>query len=308
MNMQKRGALGKGLSALIEDNRYEVKSVDEAISTGSIAEIDLDKIEVNPHQPRAQFSEESLNELTISIKQLGIIQPITVRKLNNNKFQIISGERRYRASQTAGLTKIPAFIRDVNDNQILELALVENIQREDLNAMEIAITYQRLIDECNLTQEILGDRVGKKRPTITNYLRLLKLPIEIQAGLRDGKLGMGHARALVIMDNQEQMLKVYQRIIDNELSVREAERIIREGDFEENDAQKTNFGNFKPSEKIKLSDDQKSLKKILSKKFEVPVDLKVDASGKGKVVFNCKSSEQFEKIIYLLNNFQLPTP
>lgn len=224
----KRPALGRGLGALIDDSKYEKKTVEEVISSGSITEIEIDKIEVNPFQPRTDFDEEALLELSVSIRELGIIQPITVRKIDNDKFQIISGERRFRASKLAGLTALPAFVRDVNDQSMLELALVENIQREDLNAIEVAITYQRLIDECSLTQESLSERIGKKRSTITNYLRLLKLPVELQAGIRDKLITFGHARALITIEDAEKQLALFNRAIEESLSVREVEKLVRE--------------------------------------------------------------------------------
>jgi len=224
----KRPALGRGLGALIDDSKYEKKTVEEVISTGSITEIDIENIEVNPFQPRTHFDEEALGELAASIRELGIIQPITVRKLAEGSFQLISGERRFRASKIAGLKAIPAFVRDVNDQSMLELALVENIQREDLDAIEIAITYQRLIDECTLTQEALSERVGKKRSSITNYLRLLRLPAEIQAGIRDKRIAFGHAKALINIEDKEKQLNLFKRTIEEELSVRDTEKYARE--------------------------------------------------------------------------------
>jgi ParB family chromosome partitioning protein len=203
----KKSALGKGLGALIDDAKYEKRPVNEAVSTSAIAEIEISKIEANPFQPRKEFDDEALKELSDSIKELGVIQPITVKKLGDGRFQLISGERRTRASKLAGLDRIIAFVRDANDQGLLEMALVENIQREDLNSIEIAVTYQRLIDECTLTQEKLSERVGKKRATIANYLRLLKLPAEIQVGVRDNRISMGHARALIGVENPDAQIK-----------------------------------------------------------------------------------------------------
>ncbi|NJO70351.1 MAG: ParB/RepB/Spo0J family partition protein [Bacteroidetes bacterium] len=219
----KKSSLGRGLGALIED----VESSKPAENVASINDIEIRSIEINPFQPRKTFDEEALMELSASIKQLGIIQPITVRKIDNDKYQLITGERRFRASQMAGLQTIPAYIRNADDQAMLELALVENIQREDLDAIEIAISYQRLIDECSLTQEDMSDRVGKKRSTIANYLRLLKLPAEIQAGIRHKKITMGHARALVNVDDAEKQLSIYHHVIEEGLSVRSTEDIVR---------------------------------------------------------------------------------
>jgi ParB family chromosome partitioning protein len=228
--MAKKSALGRGLGALIEDvnqdSQYYVEPHQEN-TVDAVNEIDMNSIEVNPFQPRTDFDLEGLNELAASIKQLGIIQPITVRKVNDSKYQLISGERRFRASRIAGLSKIPAYVRTADDNTMLELALVENIQREDLNAIEIAIGYQRLIDECNLTQENLSERVGKKRATVANYLRLLKLPAEVQLGLRDKKLSMGHARALVSIDDPKIQMEVYRQVLEQELSVRAIEGLVK---------------------------------------------------------------------------------
>jgi len=201
----KKKALGRGLGALIED----ASSTPEIVHSEAVNEIDINKIETNPFQPRSKFDEEALNELAISIKELGIIQPITVRKMENKKFQLITGERRLRASKIAGLETIPAYIRTADDQSMLEMALVENIQREDLDAIEISISYQRLIEECKLTQETLSERVGKKRSTVTNYLRLLKLPAEIQVSIRNNDLSIGHAKTLINIDNKEDQLKVF---------------------------------------------------------------------------------------------------
>jgi ParB family transcriptional regulator, chromosome partitioning protein len=230
MNAKKSG-LGRGLGALIDDAIYEKRPVEEAVSTNAIAEIEISLIDANPFQPRKEFDEESLKELADSISQLGIIQPITVKQTENGRFQLISGERRFRASKIAGFTKIIAFVRDANDQGLLEMALVENIQREDLNSLEIAVTYQRLMDECSLTQEKLSDRVGKKRTTITNYIRLLKLPAEIQVGVRDNRISMGHARALISLENSDTQLKIYHKIINEGLSVRNTEAQVREANF-----------------------------------------------------------------------------
>jgi len=222
----KKQALGRGLSALLKDPSNDIQSVQDKNADkviGSIIELDLESIEVNPFQPRTNFSEESLLELASSIRELGIIQPITVRKSGFNKYQLVSGERRYRASKLVGLETIPAYIRIANDQESLEMALVENIQRQDLDAIEIALSYQRLIDEINLTQEQMSERVGKKRSTITNYLRLLKLDPIIQTGIRDGFISMGHGRAIINIEDQKIQLDIYESILAKQLSVRDTE-------------------------------------------------------------------------------------
>lgn len=227
--MVKKMALGRGLGALIEDanvSQPREERAEHQIVSSLVNEIDIDKIEANPYQPRSTFDDELLNELAESIGKLGIIQPITVRS-HNGAFQLISGERRLRAAKIAGLKKIPAYVRTADDQGMLELALVENIQREDLDALEVALSYQRLIDECNLTHDKLSERVGKKRATISNYLRLLKLPVEIQAGIRERKLTMGHARAVVAVEDPISQLKIYRKVIDQDLSVRKTEELVR---------------------------------------------------------------------------------
>lgn len=295
--MAKKSPLGRGLGALIDDNKYEskVKPVEEAVSTGAIAEIDIKKIEVNPFQPREKFDEEAIEELAASIKELGIIQPITVRKLKGDKFQLISGERRFKASQKAGLKMMPAFIRDANDQEMLEMALVENIQREDLNAIEVAITYQRLMEECKLTQETLSERLGKKRPTITNYLRLLKLPVEVQVGVRDKLISMGHARALVNIEEEEKQIDIFYKIINEGLSVRDTEKFVREKNYPINKE-------IIKKGQTKIPEHYKDLKKNLSKKFNTSVDFKIDDKGKGKIILNFKSNEQLEEILKLIKD------
>ena len=224
--MKKRTGLGRGLGALIETSDYDNRR-EESNELSSFGEIEIAQIVANPYQPRTEFDVEALNELAQSIREIGIIQPLTVRRMSDHEYQLISGERRFRASQLAGLEKVPAYIRDATDNQMLELALVENIQREDLNALEIAISYQRLIDECNLTQEMLSERVGKKRATISNYLRLLKLPSVIQLALRDKVISMGHARALLGVDEANAQIGIFEQITLNDLSVRRVEELVR---------------------------------------------------------------------------------
>jgi ParB family chromosome partitioning protein len=289
----KKSALGRGLGALIDEANYEKRPVQEAISTSAIAEIDIDKIDPNPFQPRKEFDEEGLNELASSIKELGIIQPITVKATENGRFQIISGERRFRACKVAGLEKIYAFVRDANDQGLLEMALVENIQREDLNAIEISVTYQRLIDECNLTQEKLSERIGKKRATIANYLRLLKLPAEIQVGVRDDKISMGHAKALIGIENPDTQLKLYYRIVHEGLSVRETETISRELQYPVRKEDKKPVTTQLP---VHFIDFKNNLKSFLGTK----VDLKKGENGKGTIVIAFNSEDDFKRISALL--------
>jgi ParB family chromosome partitioning protein len=237
--MTKKKALGRGLSALLSDTPTDEKlDVDsfpsspvnpvQATVTHGIAEIPLDEIEVNPFQPRSHFDQEAIEELAESIRVHGIIQPITVRRLTDHQYQLISGERRFQASKLAGLTSIPVYLRSANDQQMLEMALIENIQRENLNAIEIALSYQRLMSECNLRQEELGERVGKNRSTVTNYLRLLRLPPDIQIAVRDNKLSMGHARAIINVENPDEQLYIFKKALNEELSVRKVEELVRE--------------------------------------------------------------------------------
>ncbi len=288
--MAKRNALGRGLGALIDDAGQE-----HIVTADAVNEIDINRIEANPFQPRSIFKEEALEELAKSIKELGIIQPITVRKVDDRKFQLISGERRLRAAQLAGLNKIPAFIRFADDQGMLEMALVENIQREDLDAIEIAISYQRLIEECKLTQESMSERVGKKRSTVSNYLRLLKLPAEIQLGIRDKQITMGHARALVNIDNEKTQLKFYYKIIDEELSVRKTEDIIRDIN-----TPKTNNS----KEKVRLPEEYDQLQKHLSEHFKSNIDFKRNNKGSGKIVIPFKSDEDLERIMGIIDKMK----
>jgi len=288
--MARKNALGRGLGALIDDadrEKYE--------NIGSISEINIDLIETNPYQPRSKFDEEGLNELASSIKELGIIQPITVRKLADRKFQLITGERRYRASIIAGLKKIPAYFRTADDQAMLELALVENIQREDLDSVEIAISYQRLIEECQLTQENLSDRVGRKRSTISNYLRLLKLPAEIQLGIREKKLSMGHARTLVNIEDPKTQIKIFYRVIDQELSVRKTEELVRQMNRD------ANKDTSKNERKQKINEDFSELSQHLSEYFEARVQFRVNEDGKGKIVIPFDNTEEMERIIGILD-------
>lgn len=294
MAAPKRQALGRGLSALLKETE-NVKSAKDANAdklVGAIAEIEISKIVVNPFQPRTKFDDEAIRELSISIQELGVIQPITVRKTADSTFQIISGERRYRASKLAGKTGIPAYIRLADDQTMLEMALVENIQREELDAIEIALSYQRLIEECQLTQEAMSDRVGKKRSTISNYLRLLKLQPIVQAGLRDKMISMGHARAIINIEDQEEQLKLYEEAILKSYSVRqleEAVRRIKEGGNEK--------GKSQPSE---LKPRYSEIRDILSDHLNSQVNLSRNTRGKGKIVIPFKNDEDFERILSLL--------
>lgn len=293
--MVKKSALGRGLGALIDD-RDDIQSRPSRQEHELSNEIELSKIEVNPFQPRTQFDEEALNELAKSIKEIGIVQPITVRKLNSNSFQLIAGERRFRASKIAGLTKIPAYVRLAEDDKMLEMALVENIQREDLDSIEVAISYQRLIDECDLTQESLSDRVGKKRSTISNYLRLLKLPAEIQKGIREKLILMGHARALVNVESIESQLSIFKMAVDQELSVRKIEELVREANNGSPVKEKA-----RPA---RLAEEYESLKEHLSKHFDSKIDLKRNDKGKGKIIIPFKSDDDLERILGVLDQMK----
>ena len=290
----RKQALGRGLSALLKDPSNDVSSVKDknaAKVVGSIIEIDLDSIEVNPFQPRSHFHEDALTELAQSISELGIIQPITVRKLSRNKFQLVSGERRYRASKLIGNTCIPAYIRIANDQEMLEMALVENIQRKDLDPIEVAISYQRLIDEIKLTQEQMSIRVGKKRSTITNYLRLLKLDPIIQTGMRDGFISMGHGRAIINIEDTEIQLGVYEIILEQKLSVRQTEQLVKN----------TKEGKTKsPKEASALPSFVQENIKTFNTFFGHKIDIKVSAKGKGKITIPFHSQEDFERIKKLL--------
>jgi ParB family chromosome partitioning protein len=291
----KKNSLGRGLGALIEDATLP-REIVQAVEADNEVEISL--IEVNPFQPRKKFDEEELQELATSIRQIGIIQPITLRKLENGRFQIIAGERRFRAAKIAGLTTVPAFIRSADDQGMLEMALVENIHRSDLNSIEVAISYQRLIDECALTQESLSDRVGKKRATIANYLRLLKLPAEIQLGLREEKLSMGHARALISIDDIDKQLEIYNKATLENLSVREVEELVRLL----NEPEKSSVSLKKGKEESSLSQEYEGLRHHLTKHFNVPVDFKRNEKGSGKIIISFKSDEELERIIATLDN------
>lgn len=293
----KKPALGKGLSALLEssDTDFSSKSFEQNASEilGSIAEIKLSEIEANPFQPRTNFDEEGIAELAVSIRELGIIQPVTVRKTGFKRYQLISGERRYRASQKAGVDSIPAYIRVANDQELLEMALVENIQRESLDAIEISISFQRLIEECHLTQEKMSERVGKKRSTITNYLRLLKLPAEIQLAIRKREISMGHARALVNIEDHAEMMKLFKKTIREGLSVRKVEELARKQKPEPQ--RKSDSGN------AELSFEHQKFIEDLNKFLGTSTTLKKDNSGKGRIVIPFNNEEEFERIIDLMD-------
>ncbi|MCG2419830.1 ParB/RepB/Spo0J family partition protein [Aequorivita sp. F47161] len=292
----KKQALGRGLSALLKDPSNDIKSVADKNAdkvVGSIVELELGSIEVNPFQPRTSFNEDSLRELASSIKELGVIQPITVRKLDFDKYQLVSGERRFRASKLVGLETIPAYIRIANDQESLEMALVENIQRQDLDPIEIALSYQRLIEEISVTQEELSDRVGKNRSTIANYLRLLKLDPIIQTGMRDGFISMGHGRALINIDNLSDQLDIYEKILSQNLSVRDTEALVR--NFKNPDQKSA------PQKKI-APPFAKRAKKELTDLFETSVEVKVSKSGKGQLVVPFKNQDDFERILKLIKS------
>jgi ParB family chromosome partitioning protein len=294
--MAKKNSLGRGLGALIESNEDQLQVHAPSKRAGSVAEVAIEDIDANPYQPRTIFDEETLEELASSIKEIGIIQPVTLRRSSNGRYQVISGERRLRASKMAGLDKIPAYMREANDQNLLEMALVENIQREDLDAIEVAISYQRLIDECNLTQELLSQRVGKKRATISNYLRLLKLPAEIQLGIKDKQVSMGHARALVNIEDPRQQLKIYKKILDQELSVRKVEELVRKlSDIQEGLRTAAKQG------ELNRSRDYEALKKHLQAFFSANVEFKRDNNGKGRIVIPFKTDDELERIIAIFD-------
>ena len=289
----KKAVLGRGLGALI-DNSDEVNAVKS--QQASINEIDINKIEANPCQPRSHFDEEKLGELAISIKEIGIIQPLTLRKIGHDRYQIIAGERRFRASKLAGLEKVPAFVRDAGDETMLEMALVENIQREDLDPIEIAISYQRLIDECSLTQESMSERVGKKRSTITNYLRLLRLPAEIQLGLREKQISMGHARAIINVDDPATQLMLFEQIIQFDFSVRKIEEVVRQMNAEVAEA-----STEEKKGKRTLAVEYQTLKEHLSSLLHTNIQFARSDNGKGKITIPFRSDEELEKIMSILD-------
>ncbi|MGB0891139.1 MAG: ParB/RepB/Spo0J family partition protein [Flavobacteriaceae bacterium] len=289
----KKQALGRGLSALLKETA-EVQSASDKNAdkvVGNIIEIELSAIEVNPYQPRTYFDEEALRELASSIKELGVIQPITVRKLDGNTFQLVSGERRFRASKLIGNKTVPAYIRLANDQEMLEMALVENIQRKNLDPIEVALSYQRLIDEINLTQEELSTRVGKKRSTVTNYLRLLKLDPIVQTGMRDGFISMGHGRALINIDSTEDQLNIYEKILREKLSVRQTEELVKS--LKEGTVTKS-------AKKKQLPKFVKDSIKGMNEYFGHKIDVTVNSKGKGKISIPFHSEEDFNRIKNLL--------
>jgi len=285
--MTQKNALGRGLGALI--NGVEKEILERKVEAN--LNVSIDSIDGNPFQPRTHFDEQALEELATSIKNLGIVQPLTVRDAGNGRYQLIAGERRLRAARMAGMTHVPAFVRTADDQAMLELALVENIQREDLDAIEIAINFHRLIEECKLTQEQLSDRVGKQRSTIANYLRLLKLPAEIQLGIRNKHLMMGHARTLINIEDPKKQINVYYRIIDGELSVRQAEELVRHLQSEK----------IKDPDRIekkrKLNEDFKQLSEHLNRIFSTKVNFRINELGKGKIVIPFENPEEMERIL-----------
>ncbi|QIE58199.1 ParB/RepB/Spo0J family partition protein [Rasiella rasia] len=292
----KKQALGRGLSALLKDPANDIQSAKDKNAdkvVGNIVELELAAIEVNPFQPRTSFNEESLRELASSIKELGVIQPITVRKLGFNNYQLVSGERRFRASKLIGLDSIPAYIRIANDQESLEMALVENIQRQDLDPIEIALSYQRLIEEVQVTQEELSDRVGKNRSTIANYLRLLKLDPIIQTGMRDGFISMGHGRALINVEDLNDQLDIYEKILGNKLSVRATEALVR--------SYKSPTDSDAPVKKA-LPTYANKARRELTDILDSNVAVKVSKSGKGQFVVPFKNKEDFNRILGILKS------
>ena len=288
--------MGRGLDAILGSPETDITSKDISGNyvVGAVAEIDINLIETNPFQPRTEFDETALNELAASIKEQGVIQPVTVRKLGYNKYQLISGERRLRASKLAGLSKIPVFIRVANDEQMLELALIENIHRENLNAIEVAISYQRLIAECNMTQEEISEKVGKSRSAVANFLRLLKLPPEVQIAIRDGHITMGHARALINIEDKEQQLKLLQKIVEDELSVRDTEEMAEKAKNADKDKKEKRQTNCLP-------ENFKSKIKTLSQTLNTKVKVNRSLTGKGSLVIDFKDEAEFDRIMELFN-------
>jgi ParB family chromosome partitioning protein len=296
MAIQKRTGLGRGLSAILESPETDITSKDISGNyvAGAIAELPFSKIETNPFQPRVDFDQEALAELAQSILEQGIIQPLTVRKMGYDKYQLISGERRFRAAKIAGLETIPCFIRVANDEQMLEWALIENIQRENLNAIEIAISYNRLIEECSLTQDELSNRVGKNRSTVTNYMRLLKLPAEVQAALRDGSISMAHARAIVNVDEEEKQLVITRKIIAEGLSVREVEKIARQLNSPAVPVKKTG--------KLALPLKYEVFKDTIQAKLNRKVEITRTPKGKGSIVIPFVSDDDLQSVISKLGS------
>ncbi len=300
MSAEKKRGLGRGLSALLDDSANMMPpkgnatpaAAAESARLGSVTEIRIDEIDVNPYQPRIDFDAAALQELTDSIRLQGLIQPITIRRVSANAYQLISGERRLRASRMAGLKYIPAYVRTANDQQMLEMALIENIQRENLNAIEVAISFQRMIEECNLKQEELGERVSKNRSTVTNYLRLLRLPPVIQASIRDGEISMGHARALITIDDPAKQLYLHQLILQQELSVRKVEEMVRNLHKPTHKKQET---------PLQLSHHIRKIQDDLASKFSTRVKLKMGNQGKGSIEIPFLSEDDLNRILEMLD-------
>jgi len=291
----KKSALGRGLSAILESPETDITSKDISGNyvVGAIANLALEKIEANPFQPRDRFEEDALTELADSIKEQGIIQPVSVRKLGYDKYQLISGERRYKAAKIVGLKAIPSYIRVANDQQMLELALIENIHRKDLNSIEIAISYQRLLEECNITQEKLSQRIGKDRTTIANYIRLLKLPAKVQVALKKEKITNGHARALINLGNKKAQKQILEQIIKRNLSVREVENLVKKYNAPENQP-----AHRQPDE---LPKTYRIAKNNLEDNLNARVDIRRNTKGQGSIVIKFKSEDEFERIINILD-------
>lgn len=295
MSLQnKKRGLGRGLDAILQSPETDITSSDISGNyvAGAVAELNIDFIEANPFQPRTDFDDNALNELAESIKVQGVIQPVTVRKMGRDKYQLISGERRLRASKLAGLKTIPVYIRVANDEQMLEMALIENTHREGLNAIEVALSYQRLIEECNITQEQLSEKVGKDRSTVTNFLRLLKLPPEVQVAVRDGFISMSQARTIINIEDKTQQLVILKEIIDKDLSVRQVEELVRS----------LNNKNVK-TKKQKDVLPEAVIQKVnsLSKSLNTKIKVSRNSKGKGTLTINFKNDEEFERLISLIN-------
>jgi ParB family chromosome partitioning protein len=308
MSKDRKFGLGKGLGALLSDSPDVTRERNQtntngnssitdnpSAALGAISHIKVNQVEVNPFQPRFEFDETALKELSESIRIQGLIQPITVRQMGHNSYQLISGERRLRASKLAGITEIPAYIRTADDQQMLEMALIENIQRENLNAIEVALSFQRMIDECEINQEELGDRVSKNRSTVTNYLRLLKLPPTIQAAIRDNRISMGHARALINVANADAQLFIFQEILDKDLSVRKVEEMVRQM---KNGITKPEGKDRKPEA---ISFQYQKIQDDLSSKFSSKIKMKVQNGGKGSIEIPFLSDDDLTRILELLD-------
>jgi ParB family chromosome partitioning protein len=300
--VKKRNALGRGLSALLESADTDITSIEPRV-LNSVATVFISQIEANPFQPRTEFAEEALNDLANSIRVHGVIQPITVRKIGFERYQIISGERRTRASLLAGLTEIPAYVRVANDQEMLEMAIIENVQREDLNPIEISLSYKRLLEECDLKQEELGERVGKNRTTVNNYLRLLKLPDEIQIGLKENKISMGHARALINVTSHEWQMEIFQRAVTEGLSVRAVENLVKQGApkarKEKNVSDSLKFDE-EPLPISKHFAEFKNFGDMIARKFKAHVEIKPLGGEKGNIVIEFENRDHFKEILKLL--------